>query len=142
MTYEQIRELLEKKAEEGKQAFDVVRLVAVWNDYCNENRYYGDVIYTNTYENLMTLLPSNPIDAFIEGRRCQDGYFQSDEWLVCDDNNHIASYSDGTLVERFISMSELAAWLTSKHEGDELKELLMDIIDDEEEVEKLFQEAE
>ena len=142
MTYEQIRDLLEKKAEEGKQAFDVVRLVAVWNDYCNENRYYGDVVHANTFQNFVELLPSSPVEAFIEGRRCHDAYFSSDEWVVLDDNNHITSYSDGMLVGHFISMSELAAWLTSKYEGDELKELLMDIIDDEEEVGKLFQEAE
>lgn len=62
------------------QDFDYENLVKVWNSYCEDMGYLENKVYNNTVENLIALLPGNPLDAFLMVGYIKDSilYFADD----------------------------------------------------------------
>lgn len=106
-----------------KQDFDYENLVKTWNDYCEERGYLEDKIYKNTVENLIALLPENPLDAFLMGQYVGNTYFQTDMWLAVDENNNVFSLTDAMLLDSAINIYNLAIYIANFNE-DKQREIL------------------
>lgn len=122
-----------------KQAAEInpEKLIDVWNERCEEERYYDDVIYPNDIENLKMFLPSDPEEAFAMGRMTSDNYNYSDEWLSLDGYGRPVTCGKWSLTDKFIMLTDLARYLEDKN-GDELQELFeeLDVADEEYEEEE------
>ena len=99
------------------QDFDYENLVKVWNDYCEERGYLEDKIYKNTVENLIALLPENPLNAFLMGQYVGNTYFQTDMWLAVDGNNNVFSLMDNMLFDSAINIYSLASYIAKFDEA-------------------------
>lgn len=106
-----------------KQDFDYENLVKTWNEYCEERGYLEDKIYKNTVENLIALLPENPLDAFLMGQYVGNTYFQTDMWLAVDENNNVFSLTDAMLLDSAINIYNLAIYIANFNE-DKQREIL------------------
>ena len=105
------------------QDFDYENLVKVWNDYCEERGYLEDKIYKNTLENLIALLPENPLDAFLMGQYVGNTYSQTDMWLAVDENNNVFSLTDAMLLDSAINIYNLAIYIANFND-DKQQEIL------------------
>lgn len=118
-----------------KQAAEVnpEKLIDVWNERCEEEYYYDDMVYTNDIENLKMFLPSDPEEAFALGRQSSDQYNYTDEWLSLDGYGRPVTCGTWNLTDKFIMLTDLARYLADK-DDDELQELFeeLDVADDEE----------
>ena len=103
--------------------FDYENLVKVWNSYCEERGYLEDKVYKNTVENLIALLPENPLDAFLMGQYVGDTYSQTDMWLAVDENNNVFSLTDDMLLDSAINIYNLAIYIANFNE-DKQREIL------------------
>ena len=103
--------------------FDYENLVKVWNSYCEERGYLEDKVYKNTVENLIALLPENPLDAFLMGQYVGDTYSQTDMWLAVDENNNVFSLTDDMLLDSAINIYSLAIYIANFNE-DKQREVL------------------
>ena len=99
------------------QDFDYENLVKVWNSYCEERGYLENKIYKNTVENLIALLPENPLDAFLTGQYVGDTYSQTDMWLAVDENNNVLSLTDDMLFDCAINIYSLAIYIANFDEA-------------------------
>ena len=118
MDYEKIENLL---TEEAKKLKDVqwaqkweeiaTNLVALQNAYCAATHNKGDVVYLNTNENLIRLLPKNPLDAFMSGRVVANRYYCTDTWLSLDGYWNPVTAANTTIMEDFIYINDIADWL-------------------------------
>lgn len=99
------------------QDFDYENLVKVWNNYCEERGYLENKIYKNTVENLIALLPENPLDAFLMGQYVGDTYSQTDMWLAVDENNNVFSLTDDMLLDSAINIYSLAIYIANFDEA-------------------------
>lgn len=99
-----------------KQDFDYENLVKVWNNYCEDAGYFEDKIYKNTMQNLVDLLPENPLDAFLMGRYVGGTYSQTDMWLAVDGNNNMFSLTDEMLFNA-INIYSLASYIAKFDEA-------------------------
>lgn len=106
-----------------KQDFDYENLVKTWNEYCEERGYLEDKIYKNTVENLIALLPENPLDAFLMGQYVGNTYFQTDMWLAVDENNNVFSLTDAMLLDSAINIYNLAIYIANFND-DKQREIL------------------
>lgn len=106
-----------------KQDFDYENLVKTWNEYCEERGYLEDKIYKNTVENLIALLPENPLDAFLMGQYVGNTYFQTDMWLAVDENNNVFSLTDDMLLDSAINIYNLAIYIANFND-DKQREIL------------------
>lgn len=106
-----------------KQDFDYENLVKVWNEYCEERGYLEDRVYKNTVENLIALLPENPLDAFLMGQYVGNTYFQTDMWLAVDETNNVFSLTDAMLLDSAINIYNLAIYIANFNE-DKQREIL------------------
>lgn len=109
------------------QDFDYENLVKTWNDYCVERGYFNKLVYKNTMENLVVLLPENPAAAFLMGRYAGNTYSQTDMWLAVDNNNNVFSLTDDMLFDSAINIYSLAGYI-AKFGGDKQQELLNELI--------------
>ena len=109
------------------QDFDFENLVKVWNDYCEERGYLENKIYKNTVENLIALLPENPIDAFLTGQYVGDTYSQTDMWLALDETNNVFSFTDDMLFACAINIYSLAIYIANFKENKQ-REILDELI--------------
>ena len=109
------------------QDFDYENLVKVWNSYCEERGYLEDKVYKNTVENLIALLPENPLDAFLMGQYVGDTYSQTDMWLAVDENNNVFSLTDDMLLDSAINIYNLAIYIANFNE-DKQREILDELI--------------
>lgn len=118
-----------------KQAAEVnpEKLIYVWNERCEDWRYYDDMVYTNDIENLKMFLPSEPEEAFAMGRMTGDSYNYSDEWLSLDDYGRPVTCGTYNLTDNFICLEDLARYLEEAKDNDELQELFeeLDVADEE-----------
>lgn len=105
------------------QDFDYENLVKVWNNYCEERGYLENKIYKNTVENLIALLPENPLDAFLMGQFVGDTYSQTDMWLALDETNNVFSFTDDMLLDSAINIYNLAIYIANFNE-DKQREIL------------------
>ena len=105
------------------QDFDYENLVKTWNEYCEERGYLEDKVYKNTVENLIALLPENPLDAFLMGQYVGNTYFQTDMWLAVDENNNVFSLTDDMLLDSAINIYNLAIYIANFDE-DKQREIL------------------
>lgn len=105
------------------QDFDYENLVKTWNVYCVERGYFNDIVYKNTMENLVALLPENPVVAFLMGRYVGNTYSQTDMWLAFDDNNNIFSLTDNMLFDSVINIYSLAGYIAN-FDDDKQQEIL------------------
>lgn len=112
-----------KKVEEN----DVIQLIDLWNERCQEWRYDDDMIFPNDTENLKMLLPSDPEEAFAMGRATSDNYNYSDEWLSLDGYERPVTCDTYNLTDKFISLDDLASYLAEEKEDDELEELFANL---------------
>lgn len=99
------------------QDFDYENLVKVWNSYCEERGYLENKVYKNTVENLIALLPENPLDAFLMGQYVGNTYFQTDMWLAVDENNNVFSLTDDMLLDSAINIYNLAIYIANFDEA-------------------------
>ena len=99
------------------QDFDYENLVKTWNEYCEERGYLEDKVYKNTVENLIALLPENPLDAFLMGQYVGSTYFQTDMWLAVDENNNVFSLTDDMLLDSAINIYSLAIYIANFDEA-------------------------
>lgn len=106
-----------------KQDFDYENLVKTWNEYCEERGYLENKIYKNTVENLIALLPENPLDAFLMGQYVGNTYFQTDMWLAVDETNNVFSLTDAMLLDSAINIYNLAIYIANFNE-DKQREIL------------------
>lgn len=106
MTTEEIEKILEEKSDE--------ELIGIHNKYCKDTNNFDSYIYPNNEENLLLLLPSDPSDAFDEGRASADRYFSTDPWIQLNGNGHIESACD--LLNNFLFPYDIAKWLARKPE--------------------------
>lgn len=106
-----------------KQDFDYENLVKVWNEYCEERGYLEDRVYKNTVENLIALLPENPLDAFLMGQYVGNTYFQTDMWLAVGETNNVFSLTDAMLLDSAINIYNLAIYIANFNE-DKQREIL------------------
>ena len=120
-----------KKVEEN----DVTVLIALWNESCENWRYYDDVVRPNDIETLKMLLPSDPEEAFAMGRMTGDSYNYSDEWLSLDGYGRPVSCCTNNLTDKFIFLADLARYLEEVKDNDELQGIFeeLDVADDDEE---------
>ena len=120
-----------KKVEEN----DVTALIALWNERCENWRYYDDVVRPNDIETLKMLLPSDPEEAFAMGRMTGDSYNYSDEWLSLDGYGRPVSCCTNNLTDKFIFLADLARYLEEVKDNDELQGIFeeLDVADDDEE---------
>ena len=109
------------------QDFDYENLVKTWNEYCEERGYLEDKVYKNTVENLIALLPENPLDAFLMGQYVGDTYSQTDMWLAVDENNNVLSLTDDMLLDSAINIYNLAIYIANFNE-DKQREILDELI--------------
>lgn len=109
------------------QDFDYENLVNVWNSYCEERGYLEDKIYKNTVENLIALLPENPLDAFLMGQYVGDTYSQTDMWLALDETNNVFSFTDDMLFDCAINIYSLAIYIANFDEAKQ-QEILDELI--------------
>lgn len=109
------------------QYFDYENLVKVWNSYCEERGYLENKIYKNTVENLIALLPENPLDAFLMGQYVGDTYSQTDMWLALDETNNVFSFTDDMLFACAINIYSLAIYIANFDE-DKQQEILDELI--------------
>lgn len=121
MTYEQIIEKLQAAA-----SVDPVQLIPLWNDRCYDWKYYDDVIYHNTLDNLRELLDDDPVEAFATGRATA-GYFYSDNWLSLDGYDRPVSCTNNMLVDKFIYLRDLANWIDETMDEDEQEAIFEDL---------------
>ena len=137
MTYQEIMTILEQAAillqcydlKVFNQRQEVAQeLISLHNTRCQEQRYYDDYIYTNTQYNVARLLPDDPVQAFIEGRQSADLYSPNDDWLSKTGYDHLVTATNGTLIDNFIYLSDIANWLDDKEEQTELLEDLADAL--------------
>lgn len=123
-----------------KQAAEInpEKLIDVWNERCEEERYDDDVVYPNDIENLKMLLPTDPEEAFAMGRMTGDSYNYSDEWLSLDGYGRPVTCGKWSLTDKFIMLTDLARYLEEAKDDDELQELFeeLDVADDEDEEEE------
>lgn len=98
------------------QDFDYENLVKVWNNYCEDTGYFEDKIYKNTMQNLIALLPENPLDAFLMGQYVGGTYSQTDMWLAVDGNNNMFSLTDEMLFN-VINIYSLASYIAKFDEA-------------------------
>lgn len=122
LTRDQIIAILEDKTES--------ELVALHNNWCRECNHPQDYIYENTEENLLELIPSDPLRAFQTGRSTHDQYSPTDEYLQLDgyDNPKTASNP----VNCLLYLYDLAKWLET---DSYLQYIYLDIEEEEEESE-------
>lgn len=99
-------------------------LVELHNTYCNACNLQDDYIMQNTEEELMQLLPVDPLQAFYDGRASSDLYNPNDTWISLDGYMHIVSCTNSGLIDRFIYLSDIARWLEDK--GEEEQERLLE----------------
>lgn len=109
------------------EGFDFESLVELWNSYCESMGYLENVVYKNTMENLINLLPDNPLDAFLAGQYVGDTYSQSDAWLVLDMDNNVLSLTDDMLFDNAIDIYSLAVYI-AEFDADRQKEILDELI--------------
>ena len=123
-----------KKVEEN----DVTKLIDVWNERCEDWRYYDDIVRPNDIETLKMLLPSDAEEAFAMGRMTGDSYNYSDEWLSLDGCGRPVSCGTYNLTDKFIMLADLARYLEEAKDDDELQDLweALDVADDEEDDEE------
>ena len=122
LTRDQIIAILEDKTES--------ELVALHNDWCRECNHPQDYIYENTEENLLELIPSDPLRAFQTGRITTDQYSPTDDWLQMDGYGN--PQSAGNPVDKLLFLYDLAKWLET---DSYLQYIYLDIEEDEEESE-------
>lgn len=115
-----------QKAQEA-QDFDFENLVKVWNDYCEERGYLENKIYKNTLENLVELLPENPVNAFLMGQYVGNTYSQTDMWLGIDETNNVFSFTDDMLFDCAINIYSLAIYIANFDEAKQ-QEILDELI--------------
>ena len=118
MDYEKIENLL---TEEAKKLEDVqwghnweeiaTKFVALQNAYCAATHNKEDVVYLNTNENLIRLLPKNTLDAFMSGRVVANRYYCTDTWLSLDGYCNPVTAANTTLIDNFIFISDITNWL-------------------------------
>lgn len=113
------------------------KLVNVWNERCEEEYYFDDMVYTNDIEKLKMFLPTDPEEAFAMGRQASDLYNYTDEWLSLDGYGRPVTCGTWSLTDKFIMLNDLARYLEDK-DNDELQELFeeLDVADDDEEEEE------
>ena len=109
------------------QDFDYENLVKTWNEYCEERGYLEDKVYKNTVENLIALLPENPLDAFLMGQYVGDTYSRTDMWLAVDENNNVFSLTDDMLLDSAINIYSLAIYIANFNEAKQ-QEILDELI--------------
>lgn len=109
------------------QDFDYENLVKTWNDYCVERGYFKDVVFKNTVENLVVLLPENPLGAFLMGQYVGNSYSQTDMWLAVDGNNNVFSLTDDMLFDSAINIYSLVGYI-AKFDEDKQQEILNELI--------------
>lgn len=133
MTTYQIYEKLKRAAE-----IDPEKLIDVWNERCTEWRYDDDMVYPNDIENLKTLLPSDPEEAFSLGRQASDNYNYTDDWLSIDGYGRPVTCNTWSLTDKFIMLGDLARYLNETKDDDELQELWdeLDVADDDDDDEE------
>lgn len=125
MNEKEILKILQKAQE--AQDFDFENLVKVWNDYCEERGYLENKIYKNTLENLVELLPENPINAFLMGQYVGNTYSQTDMWLGIDETNNVFSFTDDMLFDCAINIYSLAIYIANFDEAKQ-QEILDELI--------------
>lgn len=101
-------------------------LVELHNTYCNACNLQDDYIMQNTEEELLQLLPVDPLQAFYDGRASSDLYSPNDAWISLDGYMHIVSCTNSGLIDKFIYLSDIARWLDDKEE-EEQQELLEEL---------------
>lgn len=109
------------------QDFDYENLVKTWNDYCVKRGYFNDIVYKNTMENLVVLLPENPAAAFLKGRYASNTYSQTDMWLAVDGNNNVFSLTDDMLFDSAINIYSLASYIANSG-VDKQREILDELL--------------
>ena len=107
--------------------FDYENLVELWNAYCEEHSYNEDKVYKNTVENLVDLLPENPLDVFLMGQYVGNTYSQTDMWLALDEKGNVFSLTDKMLFDSIIDIFSLAGYV-AKFDDDKQKEILNELI--------------
>ena len=107
--------------------FDYENLVELWNAYCEEHSYNEDKVYKNTVENLVELLPDDPLDAFLKGQYIGNLYSQTDMWLALDETNNVFSCTYGMLFDSVINIFSLAGYI-AKFDEDKQQEILNELI--------------
>ena len=122
MSEKEILEILQETRD-----FEYENLVKTWNEYCEERGYLEDKVYKNTVENLIALLPENPLDAFLMGQYVGNTYFQTDMWLAVDENNNVFSLTDDMLLDSAINIYNLAIYIANFNE-DKQREILDELI--------------
>lgn len=105
------------------QDFDYENLVKTWNAYCVERGHFEDVVFKNTVENLVALLPDNPLGAFLMGQYVGNSYLQTDMWLAVDGNNNVFSLADDMLFDSAINIYSLASYIANFND-DKQQEIL------------------
>jgi hypothetical protein len=131
MTYQEIMHTLDGAAKvlsDYSAPYNLIEataaaLVDLHNAYCSDCNLPDDYIYENDEENIRQLLPTDPLQAFYNGRMTANDYSPSDAWLYLDGYRNIISCTNGTLLENVIYLSDLAGWLDDK-EAEEQQELL------------------
>ena len=101
-------------------------LVDLHNAYCEDCNMYDDYVYLNDGKTLYQLLPIDPIQAFYEGRMSSNNYSPTDKWISLDGYRHPVSFTNSTLIDRAIYLSDIARWLDDKEE-EEQQELLEEL---------------
>lgn len=119
LTYEQIYSQLEQKSER--------ELVVIHNAYCVATYNMNNCIFENTEENLLQLLPDDPLQAFYTGRICVNQYCSMDNWLKLDGYAYPLTTSNP--VNCFLFLSDLARWL---ERNENVQEYYLDIEESEE----------
>lgn len=120
LTYEQIYSQLEQKSER--------ELVGIHNAYCVATNDMNSCIYENTEDNLLQLLPDNPLKAFYTGRTCANKYSATDDWLQLDGYSNPRTASNP--VDCLLFLSDLAKWL---EQNEDAQEYYLEVPEDEEE---------
>lgn len=107
-------------------------LVALHNTYCAVCNLQDDYIMQNTEEELLQLLPVDPLQAFYDGRASSDNYSPNDTWISLDGYMHIVSCTNSGLIDKFIYLSDIARWLDDEEEEEqhELLEELQELAND------------
>ena len=79
------------------------------------------------YENLVELLPENPLDVFLMGQYVGNTYSQTDMWLALDEKGNVFSLTDKMLFDSVIDIFSLAGYI-AKFDDDKQKEILDELI--------------
>ena len=110
------------------------QIVDLWNVFCEENKWYGDEIYTNDQYGLE--MEFTGVEALQDlARAIHNGSYEyTDRYFKIDGGGHIATFDMVEHIIENIDIDEMVEWLNGDHVPYNIKEELENIYDEDDDL--------